>query len=145
MAFLVLLEALSPAQRAVFMLREVFGYSYLEVARITGNSEVNCRQIFARARQRIASGGQVRDSAQPRRGGPRARNLPAGSSRPRSRSAMTPRGRVFTVFELEVRDGLVQRSAPWSISGKLGHVGPVSDVARLRPGETSGAQSRRLW
>ncbi|GAA4985420.1 RNA polymerase sigma factor SigJ [Nonomuraea thailandensis] len=59
MAFLVLLEALSPVERAVFMLREVFGYDYREVSRITGKSEANCRQIFARARQRIAAGGQV--------------------------------------------------------------------------------------
>jgi RNA polymerase sigma-70 factor (TIGR02957 family) len=63
MAFLVLLEALSPVERAVFMLREVFGYGYPDVARITGKTEVNCRQIFARARQRIAAGAQARDSA----------------------------------------------------------------------------------
>jgi RNA polymerase sigma-70 factor (TIGR02957 family) len=56
MAFLVLLEALSPVERAVFMLREVFGYGYPDVAAITGKTEVNCRQIFARARQRIAAG-----------------------------------------------------------------------------------------
>ena len=43
MAFLVLLEALSPVERAVFMLREVFGYGYPDVARITGKTEVNCR------------------------------------------------------------------------------------------------------
>ncbi|MBB4931726.1 RNA polymerase sigma-70 factor (ECF subfamily) [Lipingzhangella halophila] len=65
MAFLVLLEALSPVERAVFMLREVFGYAYPDVARITGKTEVNCRKIFARARQRIADGGQVRDSPPP--------------------------------------------------------------------------------
>ena len=59
MAFLVLLEALSPAERAVFLLREAFGYGYPDVARITGKTEVNCRQIFARARQRIAAGGQA--------------------------------------------------------------------------------------
>ena len=63
MAFLVLLEALSPVERAVFMLREVFGYGYPDVARITGKTEVNCRQIFARARQRIAAGERVRDVA----------------------------------------------------------------------------------
>ena len=60
MAFLVLLEALSPVERAVFMLREVFGYGYPDVAAITGKTETNCRQIFARARQHIASGGPVR-------------------------------------------------------------------------------------
>jgi RNA polymerase sigma-70 factor (TIGR02957 family) len=65
MAFLVLLEALSPVERAVFMLREVFGYGYPEVARITGKTEVNCRQIFARARQRITAGGPAPDRAPP--------------------------------------------------------------------------------
>ncbi len=62
MAFLVLLEDLAPVERAVFMLREVFGYGYPDIARITGKTEVNCRQIFGRARQRIAAGGQARDS-----------------------------------------------------------------------------------
>jgi RNA polymerase sigma-70 factor (ECF subfamily) len=65
MAFLVLLEALSPVERAVFMLREVFGYGYADVARITGKTEVNCRQIFARARQRIAAGRQTGAGAPP--------------------------------------------------------------------------------
>jgi RNA polymerase sigma factor (sigma-70 family) len=53
MAFLVMLESLSPLERAVFLLREVFGYDYGEVARIVGKTEQNCRQIFARARQHI--------------------------------------------------------------------------------------------
>src|ERR1700691_5134643 len=61
MAFLVLLEALSPVERAVFMLREVFGYDYPAVARITGKTQVNCRQIFGRARQRILAGAQAAD------------------------------------------------------------------------------------
>jgi RNA polymerase sigma-70 factor (ECF subfamily) len=53
MAFLILLESLTPTERAVFLLREVFGYAYQEIADITGKSEPNCRQIFARARQHI--------------------------------------------------------------------------------------------
>ncbi len=65
MAFLVLLEALSPVERAVFMLREVFGYGYPEVARITGKTEVNCRQIFARARRHVTAGGQQSGAAPP--------------------------------------------------------------------------------
>jgi RNA polymerase sigma-70 factor (TIGR02957 family) len=56
MAFLVLLESLSPTERAVFLLREVFGYDYSEIAEITGKSEPNCRQIFARARHRVDEG-----------------------------------------------------------------------------------------
>jgi RNA polymerase sigma-70 factor (TIGR02957 family) len=53
MAFLVLLESLAPAERAVFLLREVFGYDYREIADTTGKTEAACRQIFARARRRI--------------------------------------------------------------------------------------------
>jgi RNA polymerase sigma-70 factor (TIGR02957 family) len=56
MAFLVLLESLAPAERAVFLLREVFGYEYGEIAEITGKTEAACRQVFARARRRIDEG-----------------------------------------------------------------------------------------
>ena len=56
MAFLVLLESLSPPERAVFLLREVFGYGYPEIAEITGKTEPACRQIFARARRHIDEG-----------------------------------------------------------------------------------------
>jgi RNA polymerase sigma-70 factor (TIGR02957 family) len=56
MAFLVLLESLSPTERAVFLLHEVFGYGYPEIAEITGKSEPNCRQILARARQHVDEG-----------------------------------------------------------------------------------------
>jgi len=56
MAFLVLLESLSPAERAVFLLREVFGYGYTDIAEVTGKTEPACRQTFARARRRIDEG-----------------------------------------------------------------------------------------
>ncbi len=54
MAFLVLLERLTPVERAVLLLREVFDYEYSEIARILGQNEPNCRQILRRARQHIA-------------------------------------------------------------------------------------------
>ena len=53
MAFLVLLEHLTPVERAVFLLREVFEYDFSEIATVLGKSEVNCRQILRRARQHI--------------------------------------------------------------------------------------------
>src|SRR5579864_2561208 len=53
MAFLVLLERLTPIERAVFLLREVFDYEYAEVARVLAQSEANCRQILRRARQHV--------------------------------------------------------------------------------------------
>jgi RNA polymerase sigma-70 factor (ECF subfamily) len=55
MAFLVLLERLTPIERAVFLLREVFEYEYSEIAKIVGQSEVNCRQILRRARQHVSA------------------------------------------------------------------------------------------
>src|SRR4030081_537020 len=55
MAFLVLLERLTPIERAVFLLREVFEYEYSEVAKIVGQSEANCRQILRRARQHVSA------------------------------------------------------------------------------------------
>ena len=55
MAFLVLLEKLTPVERAVFVLREVFDYDYAEVAQIVGKSQPACRQIFSRARKHISA------------------------------------------------------------------------------------------
>jgi RNA polymerase sigma-70 factor (ECF subfamily) len=178
------------------MLREVFEYGYPDVARITGKTEVNCRQIFARVRQRIAAGGQARDSAPPparrsegeelaRRffeaaaggdmdallgmlapdvvlhgdGGGKARAigkplagrqrvvrlLVGGLRRGRTLGASLrlawvngqpgavmydAEGRVVSVVELDVADGVVQAIRSVANPDKLGHIGPVSDVAR---------------
>jgi RNA polymerase sigma-70 factor (ECF subfamily) len=56
MAFLVLLESLTPVERAVFLLREVFDYDYAEIAKIVRRSEDNCRQLYVRARRHIDEG-----------------------------------------------------------------------------------------
>jgi RNA polymerase sigma-70 factor (TIGR02957 family) len=53
LAFLVLLESLSPEERAVFLLRDVFDYSYEEIAAVVGKSEDNARQLATRARRRV--------------------------------------------------------------------------------------------
>jgi len=197
MAFLVLLETLSPVERAVFMLREVFGYGYPDVARIVGKTEVNCRQIFARARQRIAAGGQARYGALPpaRRaeGEELARRFfeaAAGGDMDALLGLLAPDvvwhgdgggkamamgkpvagrqrvgrllvgllrrgqiigaflrlawvngqpgavmydagGRVVSVAELDIVGGVVQAIHAVVNPDKLGHIGPVSDVARL--------------
>jgi len=55
-AFLLLLERLSPEQRAAFLLREVFDYPYAEVARIVDTSEANARQLVSRARKHVDEG-----------------------------------------------------------------------------------------
>jgi len=53
LAFLVLLEELTPAERAAYLLHDIFGYSFDEVARSLGRTSVSCRQLASRARQRI--------------------------------------------------------------------------------------------
>ncbi len=52
-AYLLLLQQLSEIERAVFILREVFGYDYDEIASIVDKNNANCRQIFHRARKGI--------------------------------------------------------------------------------------------
>ncbi len=56
MAALVLLERLSPLERAVFVLREVFGFGFAEVASAVGRSEAACRQLAVRARRHVGAG-----------------------------------------------------------------------------------------
>ena len=53
MAFLLLLERLSPVERAVFLLHDIFGFDYLEVATIVDKSPENCRQVATRARRHV--------------------------------------------------------------------------------------------
>jgi RNA polymerase sigma-70 factor (ECF subfamily) len=56
MAALLLLERLSPLERAVFVLREVFAYDFADVAAAVGRSEAACRQLLVRARNHIDRG-----------------------------------------------------------------------------------------
>ena len=56
MAALVLLERLSPLERAVFVLREVFAFDFPEIASAVGRSEAACRQLAVRARRHVAAG-----------------------------------------------------------------------------------------
>ena len=53
MAFLVVLESMTPAQRVAFILHDVFGYPFAEVAEITGRTPAACRQLASSARRRI--------------------------------------------------------------------------------------------
>jgi RNA polymerase sigma factor (sigma-70 family) len=59
-ALLVLLERLTPAERAVYVLREAFAYSHREVADLIGTTEPNARQLHSRARKRVAAGQRSR-------------------------------------------------------------------------------------
>jgi RNA polymerase sigma-70 factor (ECF subfamily) len=53
---LVLLETLTPSERAAFILREAFDYPYRDIASVLGLGEANARQVVTRARQHLASG-----------------------------------------------------------------------------------------
>jgi RNA polymerase sigma-70 factor (ECF subfamily) len=53
MAFLLVLERLTPVERAVFLLHDVFGYDFDEIATIVGKSAANCRQLAVRARRHV--------------------------------------------------------------------------------------------
>jgi RNA polymerase sigma-70 factor (ECF subfamily) len=52
-AFLVLMEKLTPVERAVFVLKEVFAYEHKEIAEMLNKSEVNCRKIFSRVKKKV--------------------------------------------------------------------------------------------
>jgi RNA polymerase sigma-70 factor, ECF subfamily len=57
-AYLLMLRRLTPVERAVFILREVFEADYVEIAQVVGRSEPNCRQILHRAHQRLSGESQ---------------------------------------------------------------------------------------
>jgi RNA polymerase sigma-70 factor (ECF subfamily) len=56
MAFLVVLETLSPDERAVLLLHDVFAYPHADIAAMLGRNDASCRQLLRRARQRIDAG-----------------------------------------------------------------------------------------
>jgi RNA polymerase sigma-70 factor (TIGR02957 family) len=199
MAFLVLLESLSPAERAVFLLHEVFGYDYGEIAEITGKSEPNCRQILARARHHVDQGkprfeasreqrdevgrrffaaagggdltallsllapdvvaigdggGKGQARREPLHGAERVARLILGLFRRAQKEGVygepamvngqpgavvyDGEGRVVSVFALDIADGLVQAVRSVTNPDKLGHLGPVSDLAVRAPASQAG-------
>ncbi|WP_433305849.1 RNA polymerase sigma factor SigJ [Actinoplanes sp. CA-030573] len=73
MAFLVVLEEMTPAERVAFVLHDVFGYPFAEVAEIVGRTPVACRRLASTARKRIAAShpgvprpGAAQSAAEPR-------------------------------------------------------------------------------
>jgi RNA polymerase sigma-70 factor (TIGR02957 family) len=67
LAFLVLLESLSPEQRAAFLLHDVFDYDYDRVSEIVGTSEQNARQLASRARRHVQDGRARFDASEEQR------------------------------------------------------------------------------
>ena len=56
LALMVVLERLTPAERAAFILHDVFSYDFAEVSEVLGKTEANCRKLASRARQQVAGG-----------------------------------------------------------------------------------------
>jgi RNA polymerase sigma-70 factor (TIGR02957 family) len=193
MAFLVVLETLSPVERAVLLLHDVFGYSHEEIAGIVGKSPQACRQVLSRARRHVDEGrprfeasreqrdevarrffaaveggdldallrvlapdvvftgdggGKAQAVAAPTVGAQRVSRFLAGLFR-RARTlrgsfrlvevngqpgaiGYDEQGRVVNVLALEIADGMVVAIRAVVNPDKLGHLGPVSDVA-LKP------------
>ncbi|HTV10449.1 MAG TPA: RNA polymerase sigma-70 factor [Acidimicrobiales bacterium] len=193
MAFLLLLESLTPVERAVFLLREVFEYPYEDIAPVVDKSEANCRQIFARSRQRIGGqqaryeasreqsealvvsflaaardgdlgqlvdllaadaafygdgGGKATSTPQPLFGRDqvaifvvtlfeRAKRLgislePVLVNGGPGVISHDPQGKVVSVLSFEVLDGVVETIRGITNPNKLGHLGVVSDLLRIR-------------
>jgi RNA polymerase sigma-70 factor (ECF subfamily) len=193
MAFLVMLESLSPVERAVLLLREVFDYSYEDIAQIVDKSEDNCRQIFRRARQHLEDhhvryeastehsetllrsflvaaregdmdqlvdllaadavfygdgGGKATAVRQPLYGRDRIATFVIALFKQATRLGVTlepvlvnggpgimtrdSQGKIISVFSLEILDGVIQTMRGVVNPDKLQHLGPVSDLARLR-------------
>lgn len=62
-AFMMMLEELTPVERAAFLLREAFGHDYAAIAEITGKSEANCRQMVSRAKTRLGKAEEVKPTS----------------------------------------------------------------------------------
>jgi RNA polymerase sigma-70 factor (ECF subfamily) len=69
MAFLVVLDSMTPAERVAFVLHDVFGYPFSEVAEITGRTPAACRQLASSARRRLSTARAAATSTHSRRAG----------------------------------------------------------------------------
>ena len=193
LAFLVLLERLTPEERAVLVLRDAFDYDFDQIAEVVGKSKANCRQILSRARKRIADerprfdadpeqrraladrflaaarggdmaalvemlapdavitgdgGGKARALPRPMRGAAQIARAMLGFLALGDRmgvalepvtvngqpgfASRAPDGLLVNVVAFDVVDGRIARVHSILNPDKLGHLGPVSDLA-LRP------------
>ena len=203
MALLVLLESLSPVERAVLLLREVFDYGYDEIAAIVDRSEDNCRQLAVRARRHIQEhrprfeasreareelagrffdaigagdmnglmellaadavvygdgGGKAPSFPRPVFGRDRVVKLVLGLRQMAEELGITVQraeingqpgamffdasGRLTNVWTLDIADGQVQAVRSVINPDKLGHLGPLADIAALLKGRSVGGSGR---
>jgi RNA polymerase sigma-70 factor, ECF subfamily len=156
-AYLVLLEQLSATERAVFLLHDVFGYRFDEIAPIVDRSEAGCRQIAVRARRRldpdrprferdVRRRSQVAALPEPIDGRDRVVHLlrAFANQNKRLKLRFEPTringqpgavvrdldGLVVTVLALDIASGVVQTVRSIVNPDKIGHLGAVSPLTR---------------
>ena len=134
-AFLVLLETLTPAERAAFLLHDVFGYPHRESAQVIGTTELAARQLASRARRRVAARRETEpartETSAPGGGDPHAAELV------RRFIAATEEGDVDALVELLADDVALTGDSGGNVPAGLAVSRPVSGnvaVARLLSG-----------
>ncbi|HEX2391308.1 MAG TPA: RNA polymerase sigma-70 factor [Solirubrobacterales bacterium] len=136
-SFLVLLEQLSPEERAVLLLHDVFDYGYGEVAEVLGKSEANARQLAVRARRRVEEG-------RPRFEGSEERREELGDRF----FAAAERGDLESLEQLLARDVVLRGDGGGKVPALARPLRGADRVARAlvnwgRVGSRSGASVRR--
>jgi RNA polymerase sigma-70 factor (ECF subfamily) len=137
-AFLVLLESLTPEERAVLILHDVFDYGYGEVAEVIGKREDNARQLAVRARRRVAE-------RRPRFEGSEERREELGDRF----FAATERGDMKTLEQLLSRDVVLRGDGGGKVPALARALRGADRVARAlvnwgRQGDRTGAVLRRV-
>lgn len=130
MAFLVMLERLSPVERAVFLLREVFDYDYAEIAPVVQKSEAACRQAFHRARQHVAE--------ERRRFHPSAEEVRLLTAR---FAVAASEGDVAGLIELLARDAVIYSDGGGRAPAAVNPVFGAERVARFTIGVTKKTET----
>ncbi len=132
MAFLLLMEQLSPEERAVFVLREAFDYPYSEIAALMHKSEVACRKLFSRAHAKVEQKPIPSDEA------------PAHSDLSKRLMQAMQGGEIPALFQLLAPDVLLRSDGGGKVSGATRPLQGAQTVAsfimglmrHIRPGDT---------
>jgi hypothetical protein len=133
LAFLVVLETLSPVERTVFRLREAFDFGYDEIATIVGRSEANRRQSRPRGAPRrgataASTPGRARRASEP--------SVRRSNGRPGLRTT-DAEGRTVSVMALHVEDGQIAAIHSVVNPEKLRHLGRPGTCGLPAPGPSA--------
>jgi len=124
MAFLLVLERLTPVERAVFLRHDVFDYGYGEVAEIVARSEDNCRQLAVRARRHVRE----------------ERRRTEINGAPGALVADANGGLLYAILLDVAPGGTIEAVRTVRNPAKLAHLGPVGDVGALLRSRGAGRE-----